>query len=72
MISKKISFILLIHEFSFYGDVEAVRRLLKIPLVRETINEKDRFGETAYFMAKERGHREIIDILVENGADSTP
>jgi len=54
---------------SYSGDIETIRRLLKIPLVRDSINEKNNRDETAFYMATEQGHEEIMDLLLTNGAD---
>ncbi|GAM26601.1 hypothetical protein SAMD00019534_097760 [Acytostelium subglobosum LB1] len=51
------------------GDEEAVRRLSKEgPSV---VNYKDRTGYTPLHMAAMFGHKNICQILLENGADKT-
>ncbi len=52
------------------GYIEGVEYLLQIPKIKETIKVKDRFGRSALFQAAARGYSEIVDLLIENGAES--
>ena len=52
------------------GKTAAVRRLLKIEAVRQSINAQNEWGRTAFLRANEQGHQEIMDLLLEAGASS--
>ena len=48
------------------GDVEMVRQLLR---TGADVNARDRHGQTALMLAAHRGYREMVETLVEGGAD---
>ena len=50
------------------GELAMVRWLLSIPAVRETINDRGKYGRTALSLAKANGFQEIVDLLIEAGA----
>ena len=49
--------------------LEQMRGLLEIPAVKESINARNKKGETAFFLAAERGRLEYMQMLAEAGAD---
>lgn len=54
---------------SYKGHIDIVRALLKIHSVKEKIDEQNKKGETAYFLAKNQGHTEIMELLLSAGAN---
>jgi len=55
---------------SFSGDVELVRRLIKQASVEDDIvNERNLSEFTPLLAAARRGHRQIVEILLDNGAE---
>jgi ankyrin repeat protein len=57
---------LAIHDRSTINTIE---ELLQDPLVKESINEKDIYGWSALNLAAMRGDRDIIQLLLDNGAN---
>ena len=55
---------------AYSGETAAVRRLLEIEAVKENINAQNTRGKTAFLKAKEQGHQEIMDLLLEAEASS--
>jgi hypothetical protein len=49
------------------GDVRRARRLLR---KGEDVNQADEFGDTALILAVERGQRDMVELLLGNGADT--
>ena len=50
------------------GKTAAASKLLEIEAIRQNIDAQDRWGRTAFLEAKEKGHQEIMDLLLEAGA----
>ncbi|CEJ55150.1 hypothetical protein PMG11_01425 [Penicillium brasilianum] len=64
----------LLHMFSYFGIEPLARKLLlkttwDSTIFRKSVNKKDKYGRTALFQAAWRGHKEIIQLLLEKGAD---
>jgi uncharacterized protein len=49
------------------GDVESTRQLL---LKSPALNVQNSYGRTALMIAVERGHREVVELLLAAGADA--
>jgi serine/threonine-protein phosphatase 6 regulatory ankyrin repeat subunit B len=53
------------------GLVKIVKSLLQKPGVKETINDKDKkYGRTALHAAAYNGHKDMVQLLLNSGADS--
>ena len=48
------------------GDVDAVRELL---CRRADVNARDRYGQAGLMLAAHAGHRDVVETLIEHGAD---
>ena len=51
------------------GRLDEVKRLLKIEVFKRNVNQQDEDGNTALIFAAEQGHEDILNLLLENGAD---
>jgi ankyrin repeat protein len=47
------------------GDLEEIRLFLS----RGDINARDRYGQAALMIAAHHGHRALVDLLIQYGAD---
>lgn len=54
------------------GNPNIVTKLLEIQTVKDNINDTDKEGDTALFLANREGYKEIADLLLENGAIRQP
>ncbi len=55
-----------LHCVCVWGDLEAAKVLVEAGI---NVNQPGEFGETPYSIAWWRGHRDLANYLVENGAD---
>lgn len=55
-----------IHEAARQGDLEKIKSALAAGV---EVDAPTRYGATALFFACDRGHREVVDFLLEKGAD---
>ena len=53
------------------GEPDSVRELLKLQAARDSINEADSDGKTAFALAEEEGYQTIAGILRDAGADTS-
>ena len=51
------------------GVQESIEKLLEIPAVKENIDTQNDKGETAFFLAKKKGHTQIMALLLKAGTD---
>ena len=51
------------------NELDSIEKLLEIPAVRENINSQNKDGETAFFLAKDKGYIQIMALLLGAGAD---
>ena len=54
---------------AYRGKINVVRRLLQIDSVKENINNQDINGDTAFIFAAKKGYVDILDLLLQAGAD---
>ena len=52
---------------TFRGNIEVLKRLLQAPGVQ--VDQLSRSQATALFYAAEQGHKQVVELLLENGAD---
>ena len=55
-----------IHEAAYKKDIIAIKKLLATGV---DVNAKDDDGDTSLFIATDEGHKEVIELLIANGAD---
>ena len=51
------------------GRLDEVKRLLEIEVFKKNVDQQDEDGNTALIFAAEQGHEDILNLLLENGAD---
>ena len=51
------------------GKLDEVKRLLKIELFKKNVDQQDEDGNTALLFAAEQGYEDILDLLLQAGAD---
>ena len=54
---------------AYRGKINIINRLLEIDVVKESINDQDKDGNTAFFFAAKKGYEDILDLLLEAKAD---
>lgn len=59
-----------VHNFAVDGDAGSLRRYL-VDHPDADINAKDEYGYTLLHLASDRGHTEIVKLLLERGVDTT-
>ena len=55
-----------IRQAAWDGDIKAVKQHLAAGV---DVDEKDLYGETSLHYAADKGHKEIVELLIANGAD---
>jgi cytohesin len=53
-------------ELAFWGEVDALRDVID---AGAAVDQVDTFGETALFVATQKGHARVVDLLLQAGAD---
>ena len=51
------------------GELDSVEKILEIPAVKENINAQNKKGETTFFLAKQRELTQVMELLLNAGAD---
>jgi hypothetical protein len=60
-----------LHRACWKGDLELIRKLLKVNKGREQLNQRDRHGNPPLHIALHLRHKDIISYLLSEGADPT-
>ncbi|XP_044254562.1 LOW QUALITY PROTEIN: uncharacterized protein LOC123005037 [Tribolium madens] len=74
-IKTKVNEFTLLHIAVEWDQEKYIRRLLQVPVYKNTIDEEDKYGRTPLYLACQLGLYNIVKLLIENGANvnySTP
>ncbi|KAM0748985.1 ankyrin [Meredithblackwellia eburnea MCA 4105] len=60
-----------LHDLAIEGKADEIRQLLATSAGRARVNEKDSYGFTPLHLAVDRGHVQVAEVLLKEGADIT-